>query len=41
LPEKLKQTVHEGFDPTLLLDDLITEDAPLLLDFILDHKGDD
>lgn len=41
LPEKLKQTVHEGFDPTLLLDDLLTEDLPHFLDAVLDHRGED
>lgn len=41
LPANLKDTVCEEFDPTMLLDDLLTEDLPALLDLVLDHRGDD
>lgn len=41
LPPSLESAVDEEFDPTLLLDDLITSDLPGLLDFIMDFKGSD
>jgi hypothetical protein len=41
VPANLQDTLCEDFDPTSLLDDLITEDLPRLLDTILDHRGDD
>jgi hypothetical protein len=41
LPANLKDIVCEEFDPNSLLDDLMTEDLPRLLDLILDHRGDD
>lgn len=37
LPENLKDTVCEEVDPTSLLDDLLTEDLPGILDIVLDH----
>lgn len=41
LPTSLESAVDEEFDPTLLLDDLITTDLPGVLDFIIDFKGSD
>lgn len=41
VPDILKNTIHEGFDPSLVLDDLITVSLPNFVDLILDFKGDD
>jgi hypothetical protein len=41
LPASLESAVDEEFDPNSLLDDLVTQDLPGILDFILDFKGQD